>query len=59
MSRAEKKKWQCWYSAHRAGVTDAVRDPTDRKPALVDAAQWAEHFVRHPRSFIRNFVLNK
>ncbi|MCL2723939.1 MAG: carbamoyl-phosphate synthase [Polyangiaceae bacterium] len=57
MSREDVKKWRRWVSVNR--VTDAVRDRDDRKPALVDAAQWVQHFARHPRSFIRNFVFNK
>jgi hypothetical protein len=57
MSRDDVKKWRKWYRVHR--VTDAVRDPDDRKPALVDTAQWVQHFAKHPRSFLRNFVLNK
>jgi hypothetical protein len=28
-------------------------------PALVDAAAWVRHFARHPRSFVRSFVLNR
>jgi biotin carboxylase len=59
MSRAEVKRWRDWYRAHRSGVTDAVRDPDDRVPALIDTAQWVQHFAKHPRSFVRSFVLNR
>ncbi|HSO36065.1 MAG TPA: hypothetical protein VLT33_26240, partial [Labilithrix sp.] len=59
MSRADVRHWRTWYSEHRRAATDAVRDPDDRKPALVDAAQWVQHFARHPRSFVRSFVLNR
>ena len=59
MSRGDVKRWRQWYADHAGAVTDAVRDPDDRVPTLVDAAQWAAHFAKHPRSFVRNFVLNR
>jgi D-aspartate ligase len=61
MSRADVRRWRSWYAEHaRArGVTDAVRDREDRVPAMIDAAQWATHFAKHPRSFVRSFVLNR
>jgi len=59
MTRDDVKRWRAWYRDHRAGVTDAVRDPDDRMPAVVDAASWAKHFAKHPRSFVRSFVLNR
>jgi D-aspartate ligase len=59
MSRRDVRQWRNWYREHRPVATDAVRDPDDRVPALVDAAAWARHFARHPRSFVRSFVLNR
>lgn len=59
MSKDDVVHWRRWYREHRATVTDAVRDPGDRMPALVDAASWAKHFAKHPRSFVRSFVLNR
>ena len=59
MSRDEVRRWRGWYASHSAGAVDAVRDPDDRMPAVVDTAQWVRHFARHPRSFVRSFVLNR
>jgi len=59
MSRDDVRHWRGWVRDHGRGVTDAVRDPDDRVPALVDAASWVRHFARHPRSFVRSFVLNR
>jgi D-aspartate ligase len=59
MSRGDVRRWRRWYRDHASGVTDAVRDPADPLPALVDAASWATHFARHPRSFVKSFVLNE
>ncbi len=59
MSRADVARWRSWYERHRTGAVDAVHDPDDRLPTLVDAAQWVEHFARHPRSFVRSFVLDR
>ncbi len=59
MSRADVVKWKRWYADHRRTATDAVRDADDRMPALIDAAQWVRHFAKHPRSFVRSFVLNR
>lgn len=59
MSPDEVKRWRSWYATHATVATDAVRDPDDRMPAIIDAAQWVSHFARHPRSFVRSFVLNR
>ena len=59
MSKDDVRHWRDWYADHRSGVTDAVRDPDDRMPAVIDAASWAAHFAKHPRSFVRSFVLNR
>lgn len=59
MTRDEVLRWRAWYARNEATATDAVRDPDDGVPAAIDAAQWVSHFVRHPRSFVRSFVLNR
>jgi predicted ATP-grasp superfamily ATP-dependent carboligase len=57
MTKAEVSRWRTWYATHHA--TDAVRDPDDRMPAAIDAAQLAGDFLRYPRSFLRDYVLNR
>jgi D-aspartate ligase len=59
MTHEEVSRWRRWYEAHKSVATDAVRDPDDRVPGWIDAAQWLGHFARHPRSFVRSFVLNR
>lgn len=59
MTAEEVKRWRGWYARHRKSATDAVRDADDRMPAVIDAAQWVTHFARHPRSFVKSFVLNR
>ncbi|MBX3227487.1 MAG: carbamoyl-phosphate synthase [Labilithrix sp.] len=59
MTAEEVKRWRVWYAKHKKTATDAVRDDDDKMPAVVDAAQWVSHFARHPRSFVRSFVLNR
>src|SRR5262249_43251474 len=59
MSRDEVRRWRRWYEEHRTSATDAVHDAKDRLPGVVDTAQWVGHFARHPRSFVRSFVLNR
>ncbi len=59
MSRDEVRRWRSWYESHRSSAVDAVRDPDDRMPAVIDTAQWVRHFAKHPRSFVRSFVLNR
>jgi predicted ATP-grasp superfamily ATP-dependent carboligase len=59
MSPSDVKRWRRWYAEHRSGATDAVREADDRMPAVIDAAQWMQHFARHPRSFVRSFFLNR
>jgi predicted ATP-grasp superfamily ATP-dependent carboligase len=59
MTPEEVARWRSWYRRHKHAVTDAVRDADDKLPSLIDAAQWVSHFARHPRSFVRSFVLNR
>jgi predicted ATP-grasp superfamily ATP-dependent carboligase len=59
MSKDDVRHWRRWYADHRSTATDAVRDPDDRIPAVIDAASWVQHFAKHPRSFVRSFVLNR
>jgi D-aspartate ligase len=61
MSGDEVERWRGWHRrAMRANAaTDAVRDPADRVPALVDTGRWIVDFARHPRSFVNSFVLNR
>jgi predicted ATP-grasp superfamily ATP-dependent carboligase len=59
MSKDDVTHWRKWVKSHRGKLTDAVRDPDDRVPGMLDAALWAEHFAKHPRSFVRDFVLNR
>jgi predicted ATP-grasp superfamily ATP-dependent carboligase len=59
MSKDDVAHWRRWYLEHRSTATDAVRDPDDRMPAVIDAASWVQHFAKHPRSFVRSFVLNR
>jgi len=59
MSRVDVRRWRSWYGDHLSAVTDAVRDPDDRVPSVLDTAQWVHHFAKHPRSFVRSYVLNR
>lgn len=59
MSRDDVRHWKRWYRDHKSTATDAVRDADDPKPAMIDAAMWVKHFAKHPRSFVRSFVLNR
>lgn len=59
MSKDEVTKWRSWLRENRNRVTDAVLDSGDYMPALVDAASWVKHFAKHPRSFVRSYVLNR
>ncbi len=59
MSRADVAHWRAWQSERAATMTDAVRDREDSMPALIDTARWAREFARHPRSFVRSYILNR
>jgi len=59
MSLGDVRHWKRWHRDHQNMVTDAVRDSDDPKPARIDAAMWVKHFAKHPRSFVRSFVLNR
>jgi predicted ATP-grasp superfamily ATP-dependent carboligase len=55
----EARRWKAWHAAAGVHATDAVRDGRDPAPAFVDTFEWLWSFARHPRSFMRSFVLNE
>ncbi|MEQ1672916.1 MAG: hypothetical protein ABL893_18850 [Hyphomicrobium sp.] len=59
MSRAQVRQWRTWLGQHRAHLVDAIWSGEDPMPTVVDSAHWVEHMVRHPRSFVRQYVLNR
>ncbi|MDP1824229.1 MAG: carbamoyl-phosphate synthase [Archangium sp.] len=59
MSLAQVRHWRTWLGQHRAHLVDAIWSGEDPMPTLVDSAHWVEHMVRHPRSFVRQYVLNQ
>jgi D-aspartate ligase len=61
MPRDDVKHWRSWHAraTRMDAVTDAVRDPDDRMPALVDTVRWIGDFAKHPRSFLNSYVLNR
>jgi predicted ATP-grasp superfamily ATP-dependent carboligase len=46
--------WPRWLRENR--LADAVFDPLDPVPTVLDAAAHLEQFVRHPRSFVRSLL---
>ncbi len=51
---APDEHWPRWKHEHRGRYTDAVQDRDDPWPALIDVAEHARNFVKHPRSFLRS-----
>ncbi len=58
-SAAELRQWKDWFATHRRGMTDAVADPADRLPALVDFLLHMLRICRHPKGFVLRTVLNR
>ena len=58
MSRKEARRWRLWYRQNRVNMVDAVADPRDRLPELIDVAQYLAHGARHPRAFVRSYLLD-
>jgi len=58
ISWKEARHWRRWRASHRGHLVDAVHDPHDGMPSLVDAALHLAHNGRHPRSFLR-FALGR
>lgn len=59
MSHEQVHHWRDWLAQHRGHLVDAVWSARDPLPSVVDSARWVEHFARHPRSFVRHYVLNQ
>jgi len=50
MSGEECARWERWLRERKGRTFDAVHDPGDRWPAVVDTVTALFHSVRHPRS---------
>ena len=58
LSAEEVRYWKEWHQTRGTQVTDAVLDPADLLPVLVDTVSHLRGFLRHPRSFLRTMVLD-
>jgi D-aspartate ligase len=56
MSPEERFGLKRWMDERAGRLTDPVRDPRDRLPALAELAMQLARFARHPRSFIRHLA---
>jgi D-aspartate ligase len=52
MGKEEWRQWQQWHNGKFRSVVDAVADPADPIPGVVDVLQYVTRAMRHPRSFI-------
>jgi D-aspartate ligase len=59
MSRKDAACWLNWSRGSHGAIIDAIKDPHDALPAFVDAARYLLHFLRHPRSFLRQYGLER
>ncbi|HEY3449727.1 MAG TPA: carbamoyl-phosphate synthase [Myxococcales bacterium] len=58
LSADEVSTWRRWLAEHDQWTTDAVADPDDGLPAMVDVAQHLFGYARHPRAFVRSMILD-
>ena len=58
-TRDEVRHWRSWAEQARGHTTDAVADREDWLPGMVDKVGHLLHYARYPRSFVRQFVLNR
>jgi D-aspartate ligase len=59
MPRKDALCWLNWSRGSHGAIVDAINDPHDGLPAFVDAARYLLHFLRHPRSFVRQYGLER
>lgn len=59
MTGEQVARWREWLIDRRARLVDAAWSREDPMPAMMDSARWAGHFFRHPRTFLRHYVLNQ
>lgn len=60
MSAGEAQRWRAWMNEHlgRALAVDAMASPDDVMPGVVSAVNEVYLALRHPRSFVRQIVLD-
>jgi predicted ATP-grasp superfamily ATP-dependent carboligase len=58
MTVDEARAWERWRDQHQGALIDPVSSPDDPIPAFVDVASQMYDYVRHPRAFARNVLLD-
>jgi len=58
ISTEESQRWWGFLATHRSSIVDAVTDPNDRMPASLEAFHHFAQLARHPRSFVRQVVID-
>ncbi len=58
LSGQEYAGWQGWYASHRDQCVDGFLQSGDLKPGLIHAASGLATALLHPRSFLREYVLD-
>ena len=56
VSGSLSEDWGSWMRTRKAGLTDAVRQPSDPGPARLDVIRHGVELMRHPRSFLRSLM---
>lgn len=59
MPLSQSMDWWRWYREHRGSLVDAIDDPEDHLPHLVDVVTGVMRRVRHPATFIRRVALDR
>ena len=59
MSRKDAARWLSWSEGSHGTIVDAIKDPHDALPTLVEVGQRLLHGIRHPRAFVRQYGLER
>ncbi len=59
MSSKDAARWLHWAKGSDGQMIDAIEDPNDTLPAFIDAGQYLLNFLRHPRAFLKQYVLER
>jgi predicted ATP-grasp superfamily ATP-dependent carboligase len=57
MSKDERDRWLRWQKEDPDEIVDAIYQPGDNIPTVLDTLFHLRHFLRHPRDFLKKYFI--
>lgn len=59
MTRADARRWRCWFAEHQNAMSDPIANNADRRPGIVNALLFFKNLLSYPKWYLRSVVFHK